>query len=181
VVVFALAAQLRRCGLPGRLPHGLLDELVAPWGLKRQAGTLFLVPCDCGRLVRRLLLTRSGWACGRCDVTLTRLEMQAGRLLFGFRLGLRGRFLTNLHRRVVRLLLGTLPRGLWGGRRFQVVQAATVVVSFEPRTKEPPWRPLGPVGRELAGQVLDVWLREWASPVVYAARCRAEIGVSPIA
>lgn len=181
IVVCGLVVQLRRCGVSGRLPHGLLDELVAPWGLKRHGGTRrFTVPCDCGRQVRRLVLTASGWACSRCDVHWTQLEMYAARLLFALRLGLRGRYPRWMHQRVVRLLLGKLPspRKIAHARRFQMVQAATVVVSYDPAVQsDKAWRPLGPLGRELAGTVLQVWLDDWASPVAYAARCRAELGL----
>jgi hypothetical protein len=177
VVVFALAQQLRRCGLVGRIPRGLLDDLVAPWGLKRHGPTVrFRVPCDCGRMVQRLELTARGWACGYCGTGAhCQLEMHAARLLFGFRLGLRGRYLTRLHLRTVRALLGKLPN-LAQLRRFQIVQAATVVVSYDPRTGDVPWQQLGPVGQALGGEILDLWLTTVASPVAYEARCRAEIG-----
>lgn len=185
VVVFALASQLRRCGLVGRIPHGLLDELVSPWGCRRVAQTRqFKVPCDCGRMVLRLLLTPAGWGCSRCAGTRTRLEVRAACLLFALRLGLRGEFATMLHGRVVRLLVGRLPPQL-GPRRFVVVQAATVVVSYDPHTWEArrvpgrrcAWQELGAVGRALGSELLQTWLDEWANPAAYRVRCRGELAM----
>jgi hypothetical protein len=175
MTVYALAAQLRRLGLPGRPPRGLLDELVAPWGLKRVGATTgWRVPCDCGRQVFRLVMTWRGWTCSQCGESFSRLEIAAARLLFGFRLAFRGRYMHRMHFKVVRLLLAQLQRPR---RDFLAVQGATVVVSYDPRTGEnsKPWKPLGAVGHALAGTVLDVWLAEWASPVAYRQRCLGEL------
>jgi hypothetical protein len=172
--VYALASEMRRVGLPSPPPHGLLDELVAPWGLKRIGkSTTWRVECDCGRRVTRLVLTRAGWSCSRCGDFFTRLEIAAARLLFGFRLGYRGRYLRRMHAKVAGLLVQRLPQL----RAADIVRGATLVVSYDPRTGERAWRPLGLVGRELAGSVLELWLSTWANPAAYAARCRREIGL----
>ena len=179
IVAAAFARQLRAAGYRRPLPRALIERALAEWGARRwrPRDWPFVVPCDCGRFVRFLLLTPAWrWGCRTClRVQLVGFVSDAARLLFALRIGFRGAYVTRLHLRLVRRLCGHHPR--YVPDRLAAVMAATVVASYEPRIRPKNWswaRP-GPLGLLVGEALADAWL-DWVSPVAYAARCRAELG-----
>lgn len=179
LVVSGLVQQMYRVGYvppkTRRPPWGLLDALVEPWGVKRMwQSSRFTVPCDCGRQPMRLWLRPdvTRWGCKRClNLSLPLVTVHAARLLFALRLGIRGRHTTNLHLHLARQLMDRIAARR--DQRLHLVQAATVVLSYDPRhgRVDAP----GPVMHYLQGELVDAWLNTWASPVAYHHRCVHEI------